>query len=339
MLRRDRRLLQVFVNRRRVWEYSLGQAVQYAFEPVAPGGSYPVCFLLLQCNPELVDFNIHPAKREVRFRNLAQIHRRTVEIVSSYLHAELLKHSGRTFSPDVRGSAASAGASGLSGPASPPPRYTQSELLQPIRPIRRSTDAACTSAAPWADNSSDAVAEAPDRLRYVGQLFDVFLLASYGERLFIVDQHAGHERILYDRLRAENTVQELLVPIVFEVSDEEERTLHARQTEIAGLGVKLERTRPGSWVITATSSAFLSHEDELVETLREVTRHPEDISRRFFAQMACKAAVKKGDQLDGQGALTLLQQIFALPEPRCPHGRPLWAELSREQLYALVGRT
>ncbi len=354
MLRRDRKLLQVFVNRRRVWEYSLVHAMQHAYEPVAPGGTYPVCFLFVQCNPELVDFNIHPAKREVRFRNLPEIHHRTVETISSYLRADLLKRSGQTsFSDSAGGTFTGApggpggpgGSTDLNGPIGrtgppgspvpPPPRYTQSDLLQPLR---RSSGDLWRAATVGEPETPDALAES-DGLRYVGQVFDVFLLASRGDRLYIVDQHAGHERILYDRFRAETALQELLVPVVFEVSEEEERTLRSRQQEITELGVKLERNAPGSWVITAASSAFLSHQDELVETLREVTRHPQEISRRFFAQMACKAAVKQGDRLEGQGAVTLLQQIFALPEPRCPHGRPLWAEVSREQLYALVGRT
>ncbi|TVR34098.1 MAG: DNA mismatch repair endonuclease MutL [Spirochaetaceae bacterium] len=320
MLRRDRKLMQVFVNRRRVWEYALVQAMQYAFEAVAPGGSYPICFLFVRCEPRLVDFNIHPAKREVRFRNLAQIHRRSVETLSGFLRAAIIQQSG----PAQR-----------SQEVPPQTPYLAEHLFGGNR-VAESAPLFNDTAA---HQSSFSAAGAADQFHYVGQLFDLFLLASRKDRLYIVDQHAGHERILYDRFRSDRSRQELLVPLVMEVSDEEEQVLLARLEQIADLGVRLERAGPGQWSVTAAATAFLEHQEEVVETIREIARHPQEISHRFYAQMACKAAVKQGNALDPQAATDLLQQIFALPEPRCPHGRPLWAELSREQLYSLVGRT
>ncbi len=323
MLRRDRKLMQVFVNRRRVWEYALVQAMQYAFEAVAPGGSYPICFLFVRCEPRLVDFNIHPAKREVRFRNLAQIHRRSVETLSGFLRAAIIQQSG----PAQR-----------SREVPPQTPYLAEHLFSGNRvaepaPLFNDTEAHQSSF------SSAGAGGAADHFRYVGQLFDLFLLASRKDSLYIVDQHAGHERILYDRFRSDRSRQELLVPLVMEVSDEEEQVLLTRLEQIADLGVRLERSGPGQWSVTAAATAFLEHQEEVVETIREIARHPQEISHRFYAQMACKAAVKQGNALDPQAATDLLRQIFALPEPRCPHGRPLWAELSREQLYSLVGRT
>ena len=320
MLRRDRKLMQVFVNRRRVWEYALVQAMQYAFEAVAPGGSYPICFLFVRCEPRLVDFNIHPAKREVRFRNLAQIHRRSVETLSGFLRAAIIQQSGLTQ---------------RSAAAPPQTPYLAEHVLRRNR---------VAETAPLFNDSTTqqsplSAADTTDHLCYVGQVFDLFLLASRGDRLYIVDQHAGHERILYNRFRSDRSRQELLVPLVIEVSDDEEQVLLTRLEQIADLGVRLERLGPGQWSVTAAAAAFLEHQDELVDTIREIARHPEEISHRFYAQMACKAAVKQGNALDPQAAVDLLKQIFALAEARCPHGRPLWVELSREQLYSLVGRS
>ena len=323
MLRRDRKLMQVFVNRRRVWEYALVQAMQYAFEAVAPGGSYPICFLFVRCEPRLVDFNIHPAKREVRFRNLAQIHRRSVETLSGFLRAAIIQQSG----PAQR-----------SREVPPQTPYLAEHLFSGNR-VAEPAPLFNDTAAHQSSFSSAGAGGAADHFRYVGQLFDLFLLASRKDSLYIVDQHAGHERILYDRFRSDRSRQELLVPLVMEVSDEEEQVLLTRLEQIADLGVRLERSGPGQWSVTAAAMAFLEHQDEVVETIREIARHPQEISHRFYAQMACKAAVKQGNALDPQAATDLLRQIFALPEPRCPHGRPLWAELSREQLYSLVGRT
>ncbi|MCF7949083.1 MAG: DNA mismatch repair endonuclease MutL, partial [Spirochaetia bacterium] len=82
--RRDRRNIQVYVNRRRIQEFSLVQAVHYAYEQLLPGGSFPVAFIFLEIDPELVDFNIHPAKREVRINNLPEIHHQLVHTLQEH---------------------------------------------------------------------------------------------------------------------------------------------------------------------------------------------------------------------------------------------------------------
>src|SRR6056297_1745713 len=84
--RRDRRNIQVYVNRRRIQEFSLVQAVHYAYEQLLPGGSFPVAFVFLEIDPELVDFNIHPAKREVKIKNLPEIHHQLVHTLKSHLN-------------------------------------------------------------------------------------------------------------------------------------------------------------------------------------------------------------------------------------------------------------
>lgn len=344
LLRRDRRLTQVFVNHRRVWEYALVQAIEHAFDPVAPGGSHPVCFLFVKCDPALVDFNIHPAKREVRFRNLPDIHRRTVESISAFLHASVVaERISPSSSPPFLGYAD--GPAEVLGEQSPPVYRPLHEL----RPAHAQAGPAIRVAAgqgagavgsPAANTSpSDTGSADGGSFRYIGCAFNLYLLVERDGRLLIVDQHAGHERILYDRFRAQGGVQELLVPILVEVDAEEDRVLRERSEEITALGIRAERDAPGRWSITALGAAYLRHQDEVVETVREVTRHPKELVQRFYAQMACKAAVKQGDRLDETGAIALLRQIFALPEPRCPHGRPLWAEISREQFAAMVGRT
>ncbi|TVQ37156.1 MAG: DNA mismatch repair endonuclease MutL [Spirochaetaceae bacterium] len=352
LLRRDRRLMQVFVNRRRVWEFALVQAMQYAFEAVAPGGSYPICFLFVRCEPQLVDFNIHPAKREVRFQNLAHIHRRTVETLSGIVRAATVRNaitgqaSGSDGIPERAPSLDHAlfDRGAQSGSARRAVADVGVDVIAESPAASHCTVSTATGTGFGSDgahvNGTAAGGAAPTpAITYIGRLFGLFLLVSRGDRLYIVDQHAAHERLLYDRFRADRTLQELLVPLVVEVSEQEEQVLLTREQEVAELGIRLERSAPGQWRITAAAAAFLSHQDQIVESLREITHHPEQISRRFYAQMACRAAIKQGDDLDPHAAVRLLHQVFALPEPRCPHGRPLWAVLSRDQLCAMVGRS
>src|SRR5208283_5641539 len=92
--RRDRKLLQCFVNGRRVSEFSLLQAAEYGFAGHMPGGWHPVAFVFVDINPELIDFNIHPAKKEVRFRNLPDVHKAVVAAVRKMLEPQAPPHGG-----------------------------------------------------------------------------------------------------------------------------------------------------------------------------------------------------------------------------------------------------
>src|SRR6056297_1440464 len=98
--RRDRRNIQVYVNRRRIQEFSLVQAVHYAYEQLLPGGSFPVAFIFLEIDPELVDFNIHPAKREVRIKNLPEIHHQLVHSLKEHLNRKYIAPQEPQQTPD-----------------------------------------------------------------------------------------------------------------------------------------------------------------------------------------------------------------------------------------------
>ncbi|MDR2135862.1 MAG: DNA mismatch repair protein MutL, partial [Treponema sp.] len=178
------------------------------------------------------------------------------------------------------------------------------------------------------------------KLRFIGRLFDLFLLVETGDRLLIIDQHAAHERILYDRFLAAPIVkQELLVPIYFDSRDRgEDLFLAAKRDELVKLGIIIEEAGNGRWQITALPEGWRLSDSETVEALRELQNAGENMAERWAATLSCHRAVKDRDYLDGASATALAEAALALPVPRCPHGRPVWVEISRAELYRGVRR-
>ena len=177
-------------------------------------------------------------------------------------------------------------------------------------------------------------------LFYRGRIFDLFILIEKDERLFIIDQHAAHERILFDRfLKGPIQKQELLVPIPFETESAGDDTfLESRRDELASLGLVIKKEKAHTWSIEALPANWKLDDRKTIEEILSLRTAQEDVARRWTATLACHAAVKDGDYLDEAAALALAKEALALPDPRCPHGRPIWSEISLEFLLKAVKR-
>ena len=339
--RRDRKLIQVFVNRRRVSEYSLMQAVEYGFSGFMPGGWYPVAFVFIEIDPSLIDFNIHPAKKEVRFQKIADVHSAVVSAVRAGLTGQTQprqpegESTGRAAPKAYAGSQAS-GSRPSGSPASVP---------RPSAPWTSASRASAASAVPgqtlpfsYAEKSQVGLSAEARDIRFLGQAFKVFLVFELPDRLLIMDQHAAHERIIFERLGARAPkMQEMLFPLSFDVTEEEGSRLERCREELSGLGMELARVGSASFEITAISDDFRPlREDVLVELARGVGA--EEWRSSLLAMAACKLAIKEGEVVDAVTARELCAQALRLSVPRCPHGRPIWHELSEETLRKLVDR-
>jgi DNA mismatch repair protein MutL len=191
-----------------------------------------------------------------------------------------------------------------------------------------------------ADENSARAANSAGPFRFIGRAFGLFLLAEKGEKLYLIDQHAAHERILYDRfLSAPAARQELLVPLSFEAeSPQEGRFFRIKGEELAKLGIVIEG-EGDRWQITALPEGWRASDGETLEALRDLQNAGENMAERWAAALSCRRAVKDGDLLDDTSASALAEAALALPVPRCPHGRPVWVEISRPELYRGVRRT
>jgi len=203
--------------------------------------------------------------------------------------------------------------------------------------------AASFGAANAAGAMAGAAAERPPaygEARYAGRAFGLFLLAEWGDRLFVIDQHAAHERVLYDRLLAGGIAgQELLVPISFVAdSAEDDGFIEAMRGELARLALVVERDGDG-WRIDALPAGWRLGDGETVREILGLRNSAGNVAERWAAVFCCHQAARDGDFLDDATAAGLVREALALPDPRCPHGRPVWTEISREALCRAVRRT
>ncbi len=327
LYRTDRSYIQVFVNRRRIHDYSLIQAVSYGYSSVLPGGAFPYCFLFLDLPSEAVDFNIHPAKKEVRFRAQREIH----HLVSSALREWVESGQFPYARPEKRASSRPSDSAGWfrDAPAAPPPqrgRDVPSEWFQ---------TASSKESAP-----EEKVQESPayNDFIYLGQIFSLFLLVQKDNALYIIDQHAAHERIIYEQLRSQPGCQPLLIPLSLTVEDEIHQFITNHRELYRKIGITLEHKEHTTWEITSVPSVGQGIEHDIAELIAGSAGDPEEIEKKLYALISCRQAVKDGEVLDPLSAKELAGKALRLTVPRCPHGRPIWREISRDELFQDMGR-
>ncbi len=230
----DRSKIRIYINNRAVDEYSLVQAVSYGYAEKLPGGAFPYAALFVDDNPELVDFNIHPAKKEVKLRNKAEIHHALTTLISSGLPVSIpnLKAPESEETPDLPPAAKvttsyqdrqylynkDVYASETRERAS----CNKEEKPQDNSWLKRAKEIASRSAPSFKKEHDENIwaEDQEEKFTYIGQAFSLFLIAEKGGKLYFVDQHAAHERIIFNELREQKSVQPLLVPVEFEVEQD-----------------------------------------------------------------------------------------------------------------------
>ncbi|MDR0495586.1 MAG: DNA mismatch repair endonuclease MutL [Treponema sp.] len=335
LFRNDRRMLYVFANGRRIQDYSLMTAMEYGTQGWFPNGTHPVGAVYVDIDPALADFNIHPAKREARFRDPGAIHHAVTAGLRDFCRR--LGHKIETQTPNMplAMEALFETDRGGSHPYRTPGAISVNTGNN-VNKINNIDDLRIPV-------SHDTVAEtAPvyGEPRYAGKVFGIFILAEWGEKLFIIDQHAAHERILYDRFLASPIPrQELLIPISFNTETEADSGfLEAKKEELAQLAIVIEKDSSG-WRIDSLPEGWRLNDSKTVQEILALREAGENMAERWAATVCCHQAIKDGDCIDDAEALTLIKAALNLPDPHCPHGRPIWTEISREALCRAVRRT
>ena len=348
--RSDRKEIRIYVNDRPVEEFSLTQAVTYGYGELLPGGSFPYACVFIHDNPELVDFNIHPAKKEVKLRNIKDIHHAIVVLLKNGIERvipeiksedvitpSLFQSDDSKQKPSFLPQSDNASYHARSHVASQPLRYNtdirprDDSWIEKAKEIRREREI---------KKERDAEVKAEERVqyRYIGQAFKLFLIAELDGELYFVDQHAAHERIIYDELLKKESVQPLLVPIELDAEDDVVRFLDGNSQIYERLGITLEK-RNGKYMITSLPAVARSIEDEISSFISLNTGDEKELESNIFAIIACKAAVKAGDTLDRFSAEAILDKVFQMEEKACPHGRTFLIKLKESELREMVGRT
>ncbi len=326
-------------------------------------GYQPAGMLLLEIAPGSVDVNVHPAKREIRFRNAAAVHRFIVQAVAVAI--QLHQDQVRTELFSVPAPAAGTDSDGKTLPTP--------QVRQPGRQQTALTEVEINASVPrtmepvaavFQDDESvplQPVVSLPARqtefsgLSLIGQFLQLYLLCERDGRLVVIDQHAAHERILYQQLRhgfeqSEIPSQSLMFPVTVELGPDQAEILNRENEAVAALGIQVEHFGESTWVIKAVPALVsqLPPQDVLTDILHGLRNRsagepsgvvPEYIDN-LLASMACKAAIKAGNRLQPEEMIELLQQmedsrVFS----HCPHGRPVLKIFSRQEIEKWFHRT
>ena len=335
---RDRSRLLVFVNRRRIQEYALAQAVEYGYAALLPGGRHPAACLFVEIEPRLVDFNVHPAKREVRFRNLPPLHQAVVrvvqEVVPQFGHrSPLTVPAAPTATAGLPFTPAPPAAGIAEAPPGPYPGPPPAPAAAPVRPLP-------FAAGPSGEAESAAAPDAGAGMRYLGQTLGLFLLVEIGATVYFVDQHAAHERVLYEDLRRRAfPIQRLLLPLDLELEQAAAAAAPGARARLQELGIVIEPAAGRTARITALAEPLQALPgDWLANYVAGLRGSAADLERAVLADVACKLAVKDGEVLDPEAGAAIARRSFAIDLQHCPHGRPLWYSVARHQLIKQVGR-
>ncbi len=315
---------QVFlVNRRVVQDRILGAVLKETFAGLLPRGRHPAAVLHLTLPAPDLDVNVHPAKAEVRFQEPGRVYAFLLAALRQALGPLRATNPGYTVTLQPEAPPRAAEAS-LLGSAPAPGAWATPPPWPPTGP----------APLPGAAPRSGRALRFQD-LRIIGQLKNTYILAQGTEGLILIDQHAAHERILYEALKAKGSGaarQALLFPRVVEVPAAQADWVREHLAVLAQAGLELSDFGGASFLITAVP-ACLAQADleavvaEAVEMLAPLKSgaSPQAVQEQALQFMACRGAIKAGDVLQDEAIRALLAQLDEAPvSSHCPHGRPLW---------------
>jgi DNA mismatch repair protein MutL len=372
LTRPNRSEIQLFVNRRPVEDRTLTHAVVQAYHTLLPVGRYPVAVLLVEIDPEQVDVNVHPQKSQVRFaddravfgavqkavRQAVMAHAPPPELV---LPAPAPERWQPTTSTSTWGGAAAREPAQETAqdtahtfaaiPASPPPSVQPPLDLPPPKPA--------PSAAPMAEQPSQPPVRPPllagrvsqlPPLRVVGQIGAMYIITEGPEGMYLIDQHAAHERILYEKLMAERAdqavaQQQLLQPIPLHVGTAVAGQVADHLEELRHIGFDIENFGSDTFLVRAVPSVLSGQDplralEEMVMALADRRNLAGEEHEARLVKLICKrAAIKAGQLLSELEMQELVRQLEECQSPRtCPHGRPTMIQLSASELEKAFGR-
>ena len=346
----------LFVNGRPVRDKLLAGAVRAAYGDFVPSGRHPLLALFLDLPSDQVDVNVHPAKAEVRFRDAAGVRALIVSALRQALdqagHRAAASLAPQAFSHARPGH----GFGGSNGPAPAAPNGTPYGgngvgFQEPPQPGLAGVDEPSAEVAGAGDIGDETAIEQRPLGAARAQLHDTYIVSQTGDSIIIVDQHAAHERLVYERLKAQlanGGVQRqlLLIPEVVEFDDTLADLLEAKAHDLADLGVVLERFGRGA-VAVREMPALLGDTDIkglIGDLAAEISEDSEALSLKerldhVCATMACYGSVRAGRRLRGPEMNALLREMEETPHSgQCNHGRPTYVELKLADIERLFGR-
>jgi len=314
LARSSRNYLSFFVNRRWVRSPLLTRATGEAYHGLLMDGQHPIAVINIFISAQELDVNIHPAKAQIRFCDEQEVFSRMQKAIKEAL--------ARTPIASIKSMPFSVSAEQWQSPhmiTDNEPAFVVAQLPTMELPV----------------------------LRVLGQLSNTYIIAEGPDGLYLIDQHAAHERILYDQIlvqwaQKEVEVQGLLQPITIEFSPREEETLRASEEFLAEFGFTIEPFGNRSYMIRAIPSLMAkSNIIEIITALLDnlASRDPNTWEEKIAQSLACHGTIRAGQQLSNEEMRELIKQLEQTKQPRvCPHGRPTMIHLSSRRLEKEFGR-
>lgn len=356
--RANRKAVHFFVNTRRVFTAELMKTVEDAYENLLPKARFPLAIVHMNIAPSSIDVNVHPGKLEIRFRDPV-ITAELKSIIEERLNnANIIPSYSRNINVP---------------PAVKTPSKTIQEAFndfytwEPITPSENDVKQVSAviqtidSQKPDQINTSEnkalndafeeyTVSERLPHIRVIGQLNNTFVLAEGEKGLYLIDQHAAHERIIFDRLieQAQSghvESQVLLNPIPLQLTALEEEFVIEYILHLTDLGIILEHFGPRSYLLRAIPASYKGEpEDFFFALLEQVGSRaskmtPADIRKEFLVMASCKSAIKAGQKLTPDAIEQLIRDLNTTSNPlACPHGRPIFILISNHDILKAFQR-
>jgi len=356
--------IHAYVNGRFVRDRLLQHAILEGYRTLLEKRRYPVAVLFLDLPPERVDVNVHPTKHEVRFRDQQQIH----EFVLSAVRRRLQGEAAVQMVAPVAADSFAAVAPAVASPALPPLPISANPANPAIAATLRIQEALATYAAgastegaptgrgggkgealTW--NAEPARTMLPDNWRLIGQYLNSYLVCQAGSDLLLIDQHAAHERVGFEKLKRQLATtgierQALLFPTVIELDHRQTALISEQLTDFARLGFDLAPFGGRAFTVTAVPQLLAAADPERL--IRDVAEELAEVGRgggldaavdQVLVTMACHAMVRANQALTRPEMEALIAELAGIDfASHCPHGRPVMRRMSRAEIERLFHR-
>ncbi len=337
--RSNRSLQFLFVNKRPVQFPYFSFILQQAYQTLLNKGQYPVAFIFCNVKPDLIDVNVHPAKREVRFFD------------SNYIHSMLYNVVTKAISGTIHTLPYNNDDNIL--------KHTTQKSIQPMQdtyPLVNDD----TALLPYQSKSdipdSNAILKEMQKVyshmhqkeyTILGTIFGLYVLIQKDETLYIIDFHAAHERKLFDYLKNLKTVdgvQKLLVPVVIELSPDMIMRIETFNDLLHNYGIIIDKFDETSIIVNAIPDFCNTNNIEglirdIIDAVSEHNNPVDDIKIKIFEKIACHSAKRAHDSLTNDDLVAIADFVFSTDTFRCPHGRPFVYAVSKSELERFFRRS
>ncbi|WP_210368720.1 DNA mismatch repair endonuclease MutL [Borreliella garinii] len=368
--KKSKRYIKTFVNRRPIDQKDLLEAITNGHSKIISPGNFPICYLFLEINPEYIDFNVHPQKKEVRFFNLPFLFKLISDNINNFFDKDINNYNEIAIKRQLTDddnlieiinqpkNLNQTNTYDITQNKNLETEHTVNELSKNIiqndiglkrynsiiqnRPSFKEnitnifSDDFLAFEEPQNKNEKEEI-----KFNYIGQIFSEFLIVEKVNEIYFIDQHAVHEKIIYEKLRnSKKTVQKLLIPIEFTIVDKNiEEIIDSEIEEYKKIDIIISKIGPKKYQLESIPNICNQYENTLINFFQSrKSRTINSLESDLYATIACRKAVKTNDILSLEFSKFLIDEFFKLEIKHCPHGRKIYYKISKFELEKKVAR-